>query len=90
MEAGCIKFSKGTIEKIAGKINHIFVKPIELKDSFLELAARFSGDPGTVILLSGGDLDCARYHMLAICPWLEIKSVGRQITLTSDRKFQHF
>jgi para-aminobenzoate synthetase component 1 len=74
------------MEKIAGKINRISVKPFELKEPFVDLAARFSKDPGTVVLLSGGDLDCARYHILAICPWLEIKGCGRRIALTADGK----
>lgn len=69
-----------------GKIDFISVTPIVLKESFPDMAARFSNEPGTVVLLSGGDLDCARYHILAIQPWLEIKSHGRSISLTSDRK----
>lgn len=72
------------LSKITGKINHITVRPFELEASFIDLAARFSKDPGTVALLSGGDLDCARYHVLAIRPWLEIKGYGRKITITAD------
>jgi para-aminobenzoate synthetase component 1 len=86
MEQGCSIFRKGTMEKIAGKINHISVKPFELKEPFVDLASRFSTDPGTVVLLSGGELDCAQYHILAICPWLEIKGYGRKIILTADGK----
>jgi len=33
--------------------------------------------------LSGGHLDCARYHILAIRPWLEIKGYGRNISFTA-------
>jgi len=74
------------LKKIAGKILDISVKPIELKEPFLDLASRFSKDPGTVALLSGGDLDCAQYHILAIQPWLKVCAYGRKITLTADGK----
>nr|MDA3897942.1 aminodeoxychorismate synthase component I [Desulfobacteraceae bacterium] len=86
MEKEYKKFCKDTLEKLAGKINRISVKPIELTEPFIDLAARFSKNPGTVALLSGGDLDCAQYHILAIRPWLQIKGYGRQITLTADEK----
>ena len=72
------------LRKIAGKINNISVRSIETKEPFVDLVSLFSEDPGTVALMSGGDLDCARYHMLAIRPWLEIKGYGRKITLTAD------
>ncbi len=86
MEQDCSIFRKDTIEQIAGKINDISVKPFELKEPFVDLAARFSKDTGTVALLSGGELDCAQYHILAIRPWLEIKGYGRRIILTADGK----
>jgi len=74
------------LRKIAGKIKKIMVKPFELKEPFVDLASRFSKEPGTVVLLSGGDLDCARYHMLAIRPWLKVCGYGRKMTLTADGK----
>ncbi|MCD6586052.1 MAG: aminodeoxychorismate synthase component I [Desulfobacteraceae bacterium] len=73
-----------SLKKIAGKINNISVRSLEIKAPFVDLVSRFSEDPGTVALMSGGDLDCARYHILAIRPWLEIKGYGRKITLTAD------
>ncbi len=42
--------------------------------SFLDIAAKFSGDTGTVVLMSGGDSDSARYNILAVNPWLTIRS----------------
>jgi len=86
MTVDCETFRVDALRKIAGKITNITVKPVELKEPFVDLASRFSKDPGSVVLLSGGDLDCAQYHILAICPWLEIKSYGRNITLTVDGK----
>lgn len=49
---------------------------LNLSIDFIDLAARFAHLPGTVVLLSGGDLDCARYHFLGVHPWLTL--TGRQ------------
>ena len=56
-------------------------EPIDLPEPFDQFAARFSRQPGTVVLLSGTDLDCARYHMLGIDPWLQIRMRGRQMEI---------
>jgi para-aminobenzoate synthetase component 1 len=48
---------------------------IDLPEPFEPFAARFSQRPGTVVLLSGTDLDCSRYHFLGIDPWLQIKMI---------------
>ena len=74
------------LEKITGRIKTISIQPLELKEPFIDIASRFSKDPGTVALLSGGDIDCARYHILAIRPWLEMKSYGGKIRLTANNK----
>jgi para-aminobenzoate synthetase component 1 len=47
---------------------------LALDRSFEDMAAFFAHDIGTVLLLSGGDLDCSQYHILAVNPWLEIQS----------------
>jgi len=57
-------------------------EPIDLPEPFEQFAARFSRQPGTVVLLSGTDLDCSRYHMMGIDPWLQIKMSGRQLDIT--------
>jgi len=77
------KIEKHIIRQLAGKITGITVKTVELTEPFIDLAARFAGEPGTVALLSGGDLDCARYHMLAIRPWLKISGRRPKFTLTA-------
>jgi len=56
-------------------------EPVDLPEPFDQFAARFSRQPGTVVLLSGTDLDCARYHMLGIDPWLQIRMNGRQVEI---------
>ena len=50
----------------------IRTESVALEAPFVDVAARFAGEPGTVVLLSGGDLDCARYHILAVRPWLTL------------------
>lgn len=60
----------------------VHIEPIELEESFPDFSARFAAMPGTVALLSGGDLDCARYHILGIKPWLTFSGKGRDVTVT--------
>ncbi|MBW2180249.1 MAG: aminodeoxychorismate synthase component I, partial [Deltaproteobacteria bacterium] len=40
--------------------------------------------PGTVLLASGGSLDCARYHILAIKPWLAFSGRNNTFKITMD------
>ncbi|MBI9088508.1 MAG: aminodeoxychorismate synthase component I [Desulfobacterium sp.] len=54
---------------------------INLPAPFDTVASLFSGLTGTVVLMSGTDLDCARYHMLAVDPWLALRAKGRSITM---------
>ena len=77
-----------TIKKSAGRILKIHRESIRLKESFLDMAARFANDPGTVLLMSGGDLDCARYHILGINPWLTYS--GRAFNLEIEIKNEKF
>jgi para-aminobenzoate synthetase component 1 len=52
----------------------VHVRPYTLKIPFIDLAARFAHLPGTVLLLSGGEQDSARYHLLGIYPWMTLRS----------------
>jgi len=74
------------INKIAGKITGIHVENIDLDESFLAFSSRFASMPGTAVLMSGGDLDCARYHILGAKPWLTLKGYGRNMQITSANK----
>lgn len=56
-------------------ISGFHVESIELEESFMETASRFAALPGTVVLMSGTGLDCARYHILGVKPWLTL--IGR-------------
>ena len=71
------------IKKIAGQITGIHIESISLKESFLDFSARFSSMPGTTVLMSGGDLDCARYHILGAKPWLTLSGINRSMTITA-------
>ncbi|MFW6169881.1 MAG: aminodeoxychorismate synthase component I [Planctomycetota bacterium] len=53
-----------------GPLTHIHCQEIVFQETFLECAARFASEPGTVILISGGDSDCEQYDILATRPWL--------------------
>ena len=66
----------------------IYSEEIFLSESFPDLAHRFAHLPGTTVLMSGGDLDCARYHILGIRPWLDFSGRRNQLTLrVSDKTF---
>ncbi len=55
--------------------------------SFDQAAGAFASDPGTVLLMSGGDTDASRYHILSAAPWLELKCRQENITLhAQDRE----
>ncbi|MCD6560226.1 MAG: aminodeoxychorismate synthase component I [Deltaproteobacteria bacterium] len=76
--------------KTAGKITGIYSEPVVLQEEFCDFAARFVSIPGTVLLMSGGDLDCARYHILATMPWLSLTGRKDNITIMAgDRQFHY-
>ena len=68
------------MEHSIGRIVGIDCENIALDQPFLEAAGHFAGQPGTVVLMSGGDLDCARHHIMGLQPWL---------TLRGDRQCQN-
>ncbi len=72
------------IFKTAGKISTVHMEKINLDEPFIDLAYRFSGMPGTVCLMSGGDLDCARYHILAAKPWLTFTGRKQKMRIQTD------
>jgi para-aminobenzoate synthetase component 1 len=72
---------------LIGRIETVRIEPITLTGTFPDLCRPFAALPGTVVLMSGGDLDCARYHLLAALPWMTIrgKRSGLQITVDGNR-----
>ena len=66
------------------RITGVSTETFHLEEPFVEMAARFAHEPGTVVLLSGGDLDCARYHILGIYPWLTLTGRPGETTVVID------
>ena len=72
--------------EIAGQKPKTHIERIDIKESFINLAAGFAPMPGTVLLMSGGEMDCSRYHILGIKPWLSFTGRGRQMKISSCGK----
>ena len=77
------------IQQTTGCITDIDSQPLELKEDFIYVAARFADEPGTVVLMSGGDLDCARYHVLGLWPWLSFKGKNRDMCISAFEREIH-
>jgi len=54
---------------------------LSLSVSLEEFAIPWAPRSGTVVLLSGGAMDCARYHILAADPWVTLVCHGSQVEL---------
>lgn len=67
-----------------GGLDGVRSEPLELEEAFTDMASRFAHEPGTVVLLSGGDLPCARYHILGLYPWLTLTGRPGATTLAID------
>ncbi|WIN00446.1 aminodeoxychorismate synthase component I [Actinoplanes oblitus] len=71
------------------RVTGVHAEPLPLREPFVEVVRRFAGEPGTVALLSGGTLDCARYHILGVRPWLTVSGQRARTTLTDgDRRYE--
>jgi len=78
------------IKTLAGSLGGIHIEKIVLSEPFIDFSARFSSMPGTVVLLSGGELDCARHHILAAKPWLSFVGRGRDMAISIGDQNIHF
>lgn len=78
------------LDEIVPDILKIHRSEVQLSQPFEEMAGKFSGDPGTVILLSGTQLDCARYNILAANPWLTITAKKQEIQLCTRGRILRF
>lgn len=54
------------------RVTSVYSEPLTLNEAFIDVARRFASLPGTVALMSGGSLDCARHHILGVYPWLSL------------------
>ena len=78
------------IKQTFGPVTGVHTEQISLKESFPEMAARFAHLPGTVLLMSGGDLDCARHHILGTDPWLIFQGRGRRMRIQAGSETLSF
>ncbi len=68
-------------QAIPFKISGFHTEQIHLKESFIKTCRRFSSEEGTVVLISGTELDCARYNILGIRPWLSLTGKKQKLRL---------
>ena len=73
--------SEYEILNISGAITGMRSETIVLDEPFIQVAARFSSMPGTVALMSGGENDSARYHILGVMPWLTFSGRHQEMSL---------
>jgi len=67
-----------------GRVVDIAVRPYEPPPGVGDLAVLFAAvrqHPYAMLLLSGGDLDCAGFSLMGWDPWLVIRAKGRQVTV---------
>ena len=69
---------------LSNAIEMLHTEEITLPRPMIDLAAGLAHREGTTLLLSGGGLSSARYHILGFDPWLSLKGWGRDLTLTID------
>ncbi len=74
------------VREAFGIISKVHVESIEIDEPFIDFSSRFSSNEGSVLLMSGGNSDCARFHILAVNPWLSIKSYKESIKVSIDNK----
>lgn len=69
---------------ISFKISGFHTEPVLLSEPFIKTCKRFASEPGTVVLVSGTELDCARYNILGVKPWLSLTGREYDLRLTVD------
>ncbi len=75
---------KKTLRNIS--IKSVHRENIELKEPFIDFASRFAHLAGTVLLMSGGNLDCAKHHILGINPWLTFHGNNKRSTVSINNQ----
>ncbi len=69
-----------------GRILGVHREPLTLTEPFEQVVRRFAHLPGTVALMSGGELDCARYHILGVHPWLSLRGWRTRTTIADGER----
>ena len=78
MKEDAIDASQPWLRRVIG----VHSEALTLNAPFMDVVRRFAHLPGTVALMSGGELDCARHHILGVYPWLSLSGHRTQTTLT--------
>lgn len=65
-------------------LRNVHQEEIDIRLPFEQIAANFARESGTVLLLSGSDMDCSRYNLLAADPLFEIRSFQQKVTIASQ------
>jgi len=68
----------------------VHTETLGLNEPFETTAARFAEAPHTVVLLSGGNADSARYHLLATDPWLVFTAKTGHLQFQTEAGIQTF
>ena len=63
------------------RVTSVHTEALELDEPFVDVVRRFAHLPGTVALMSGGDHDSARHHILGVYPWLTLSGQRTRTTL---------
>ncbi|WP_437609967.1 aminodeoxychorismate synthase component I [Sorangium sp. So ce834] len=63
------------------RVTAVHSEPLDLEEPFVDVVRRFAHLPGTVALMSGGELDSARHHILGVYPWLSLSGHRARTTL---------
>jgi para-aminobenzoate synthetase component I len=78
---------KLSLKTMFGRIVNIEVNPYEPPPGVADLAELFTAvrqRPYAMLLLSGGDLDCAGYSLMGWDPFLVIRARGRRVEVQQD------
>jgi para-aminobenzoate synthetase component 1 len=70
------------LDKRIGPLCELRSEAFALREPFVDFAGRFASRSDCVMLFSGGDGDCARYHILGLFPRLSIRGFGRDLSLS--------
>ncbi len=79
-------FEQPEIAALKNAVSGVHCEPLARGIDLAALAEPFAQAAGTVLLLSGGDLDCARHHILGVWPWLTLSGRPGETVLTVDHR----
>ena len=68
------------VQRLPAPFERVLEATLNLREPFLDLVARFADESGTVALLSGGQHDSARFHVLGLRPWLTLRELAGTVT----------